>query len=150
MLDNWENVKRITKACLIFLRSSRLSWLATFALRKLNNLLPRKDTRPRVVTYQYLPTDWKDTSHNLGGISYVYQLTIHNLGGIAYVIRRIQVTIWSLLLTGLRRWYTTSRCRYQLMYPSFPTRSLATETQSYLQVLVPPVLLSSLTAITRF
>ena len=36
----------------------------------------------------------------------------------------------SLSSTNFRRCYATSRRRYRLMYPGFPTRSLATETQS--------------------
>ena len=41
-----------------------------------------------------------------------------------------QTTILSLSSTGLRRCYATSRCRYRLMHPGFPTRLSATETQS--------------------
>ena len=78
-------------------------------------------------------TNWKDTSHDSGGI--------------AYIIGRIRVTIrflssstgwrWKNLLTsfttgfllkgyqlrsdpGWQEWYTISRCRYQLMHPVFP------------------------------
>ena len=63
-------------------------------------------------------TDWKDTSHDLGGITYVYRLEEHKL------------RFASSSSTGLRRWYIPSRCRYRLMHPVFPTRLSVTETQS--------------------
>ena len=59
----------------------------TLALRKLEDLLPGKGTRPaiatntclQVTTWAGLPmsTNWKDTSQNSGGIAYVYQLERH-------------------------------------------------------------------------
>ena len=162
---------------------------------------------------QSLHNNWKDTSHDLGGIAYVYRLeghelwlgqdslclpigktwvmtwarspmsinwkdTSYNLGGIAYVyqLRKIsrctraagdnfrhcnsmprsprvsnqdsvfaskfwpflccclgvkQTTIQSSSLsTSFGRFYVTSRCRYRLMHPAFPTQSSATKTQS--------------------
>ena len=97
-----------------------------------------------------MSTDEKNTSHDSGRIAYVYQMEGHKLrfdpchhqpadllGG--FINRfcdgisagKVPTTIQSsLLLTGLRRCYATSRCKYRLMYPGFPTRSLATETQS--------------------
>ena len=46
------------------------------------------------------------------------------------IIGKSPVTIQSLSLTGLRRYYATSRCRYQLMHPGSPTWLSEIETQS--------------------
>ena len=91
---------RINKACFTFLRSSELSWLASIILRVLwhwENL--KTSYQKRVLDLQLLYTNWKNTSHNLGGIAYVYQLERHeSRRGWDYQylpIGKAPVTIWS-------------------------------------------------------
>ena len=101
MFDDWEDVEGIIKACLTLLKSSELSWLVTLVSRKLENLLPG-NTMKTCSSSRYL-----------------------------LIVGRAPVTIRSSSSsTSFRRCYATSRCRYRLMHPGFPTRSSATETQS--------------------
>ena len=125
----------ITKACPTFLTSSERSWLAGITIRA---LYYREDSRTRCQEIlgrsAVAATDWKDTSHDLGGIADTYPLEGHQLRFDSRHRRSAYeddtpVTIWSSSsTTSFRRCYATSRCRYRLMHPSFPTRS--TETQS--------------------
>ena len=73
----------ITKACptfLRFLRSSGLSWLAGIMMRALwHRENWRTRYQERALDLQSLHTDWKDTSHDSGGIAYLYQLEGHEL-----------------------------------------------------------------------
>ena len=87
-----------------------------------------------------MSTNWKDTSHDSGGIAYVYQLEDHELrfdpchhrpadllGGFidrfcdGISVGEAPTTIRSSSSsTGLRSCYATSRCRYRLIHPGFP------------------------------
>ena len=53
MLDGWKDIEGIIKAFSTFLKSSESSWLATIALRKFENSLPRNTIRPAVATDNY-------------------------------------------------------------------------------------------------
>ena len=74
----------------------------TLALRRLENSLPGKNTRPAVAP---------DTCPSLKGLG---------RDCLYLPIGRTQATIWfSSSLIGLRKWYTTSWCRQQLMHPGW-------------------------------
>ena len=128
MLDSWEDVKEVVHHQglsyvpeIIWTElTSRHHDEDTLALRKLEDLLLRKNTGPTVATYQleghqlsFNPhCHWPAyTSHDSGGIAYVYQLEGHEsqLGRdcLCLLIGRPQVTTWARLPMSTH-WENTS------------------------------------------
>ena len=100
----------------------------TLALRKLEDLLPRKSTRPTVAIYQL-----EEHQSRLGRDCLclpIGKTLVTTWARLLVSLGKTQATIRFLSSTGFGRCYATSWCRYQLMHPGFPTQLLATETQS--------------------